>query len=109
MACVPRAKGNKNKTCKLTEVQSYNSSGVAVGVSEITFHPGYDYDTFENDFAIWTLSEPIEAGTHGIAYAKLPKCGHDPEAGDLVTAAGWYVVALPITRRPSLPPHIMNE
>ncbi|KAH7030569.1 trypsin-like cysteine/serine peptidase domain-containing protein [Microdochium trichocladiopsis] len=64
------------------------SGGVEANVSEIYYHPEFNFETTDNDIALWRLASPIHQSST-IRYAPLPLKGWDPVVGSLVTAAGW--------------------
>jgi len=59
-----------------------------VKISAITDHPDYNDDTFDNDFSILTLAEPVTF-TQEVSPACLPSDASQDYAGQLATVTGW--------------------
>jgi len=59
-----------------------------IPVSDINMHPGWDDNTFDNDFSILTLATPVEFSSR-VAPACLPSDNSKDFAGEVATLSGW--------------------
>lgn len=66
-----------------TQVLSTQSTGRRINVSRISIHSLWDSNTFDNDVAVWKLSEPVL----NVPTAYLASEGNDPTGSATVT--GW--------------------
>ena len=59
-----------------------------IPVSDINMHPGWDDNTFDNDFSILTLATPVEFSSR-VSPACLPSDNSKDFAGEVATLSGW--------------------
>lgn len=67
----------------LVGTRKLDGSGRRVNVSKITLHQSWNPQTFDNDVAVWRLSQPVSV----TKYASLAVS--DGSVGDLLLTTGW--------------------